>query len=95
MVTQVYHSETRKLNRDFQLSLERGKNDDPYSSKSNKRSVKLFFNIYKNYTKLTKNEMRRISAIKRTKDTSSFYIPLKSMGVVLAKKASFTKIIEK
>ena len=32
----VYVSETRKLNRDFPLSLGRGKNDDPYSSKSKK-----------------------------------------------------------
>ena len=34
MMTQVYVSETRKLNRDFPLSLGRGKNDDPYSYKS-------------------------------------------------------------
>ena len=52
-----------------------------------KKSVKLLFNMYKNYTKLIKNEIRRISdhrlkevisnnlksIIKRTKVTSSFY----------------------
>ena len=70
----LYVSETRKLNRDFPLSLGPGKNDDPYSSKSvtyiilyrslsksKKKSVKLLFNIHKNYTKLIKNEIRRIS----------------------------------
>ena len=61
MVTQVYVSETRKFNLDFPLSLGRGKNDDPYSSKSKKKSVKLLFNMYKNYTKLIRNEIRRIS----------------------------------